>query len=147
MSILVALRDRWQNLRSPPNNAPEWYSGTETGPIDLYDRARDPISPTRISHDVDAGFDGAGRLHFLYNFIVYEFERDGEVVRARTYLAESQRCHLLLAPNAEIAATLRADVLRYLAVRFAVIEEMGPNGYAPVRLPEGSGLRANASRD
>jgi hypothetical protein len=55
--------------------------------VDVRGAEADPIRPVRIDHDVDEIYDD-GALEQHYNFLVYQFAKAGNTLRARAYLDE-----------------------------------------------------------
>jgi hypothetical protein len=100
-------------------------------------RRDDAILPSAIRHQVDEIYDG-GRLQERYNFIDYDFERDGAYCRARTYLDTSGEVAVFgpFAGRDDLrpvdAPRLRDAVLEYLKRRFQTIDALGENGYVRI---------------
>ena len=96
--------------------------------------ADDPIRPIAIHHKVERiGPEEAPDV--VYNYLVYEFQRDGAVCKARAYLETIEEVSIYgpfagpddLRPIE--APGFRADVLSYLKRRFRVIQELREDGY------------------
>lgn len=97
-------------------------------------QADDPIDPIAIHHKIDE-LDPEDEPAVVYNYLVYEFERDGAVCKARAYLdmieevsiygpfAGPDDLRLIEAPE------FKQDVLTYLKRRYAAIEELREDGY------------------
>lgn len=97
----------------------------------------DAIRPSAIHHQVD-DLRAGGELLQYYNYIVYEFERDGIVCRARAYLDTVDEVALLgqLSGSGDHCkipkSAFRDDVLRYFKRRFRRITELGEEGYLTI---------------
>lgn len=97
----------------------------------------DAIHPTAIHHRVDE-LRAEGELLQYYNYLVYEFERDGQSCIARTYVEMIDEVALLgpvPSPNNDRKvpeSAFRDDVLQYLKRRFHHITELGDEGYITV---------------
>jgi hypothetical protein len=112
----------------------ERSSGVSTTTL-IRDEA-DRITPVRISHHVDEIIDG-DKLQERYNYLVYEFERDGLTVSARTYLDEVGAV-AIFGPyrgrdtTVEIRAPkLEAEVVAYLQRRFSQIDRLSKDDASP----------------
>ncbi len=101
---------------------------------ELTSQPDDPIRPTAILHNIDE-IDAEETPDVVYNYLVYAFERDGAVCKARTYLDTIEEVSVFgpfagpddLRPIE--APGFRADVLSYLKRRFRVIQELREDGY------------------
>lgn len=97
----------------------------------------DPISPTRIVHDVDEIFPGTDQEQ-IYNFIDYSFEKYGAFCRARTYLTDIKSVFLdgpFTSPDSEEEVEcpeLREEVLTYLKRRFMMIDVPGDKEHVTI---------------
>ena len=97
----------------------------------------DPIQPVRIRHEVDEFFDADG-LEARYNYIVYEFERSGVYVGARTYIDEIGTVSLFgpfkAGENRErVSDPEMVDaVVTYMKQRFCQIDRLGDGGYETI---------------
>ena len=110
---------------------------TDAGSVDFGER--DPIEPTRIEHKVD-DIIVDGRIEQTYNFVDDWFDSPSGRLRARAYMDTSHS--VAIYPPIEIEPGMppqlgedwsaRDAVIRYLARRFILIKELGPEGYQPV---------------
>ena len=98
----------------------------------------DPISPVEIVHEVD-NFFSDGQLVQNYNYLHYHFEKYGAYLRARTYLDEVNSVSIF-GPFTDRrslkevdAPNLRNEAIAYLRRRFSVIDELGAEGYKPIK--------------
>jgi len=97
----------------------------------------DPIQPVRIRHEVDEFVDADG-LDGRYNYIVYEFERSGVHVGARTYLDEIGTVSLFGPFKGEESRERVSDpelvdaVVAYMKRRFHRIDRLGDDGYETI---------------
>ncbi|WPZ04231.1 hypothetical protein T8S45_01485 [Blastomonas marina] len=110
--------------------------GSTVVDVELHADNADNIQPVNISHHVDEIREG-DRLVERYNYVVYEFENDDGYLWARAYLdevdkvaiygpfADSSRAIKVSAPSLETA------VINYLKRRFACINRLSPDEYAP----------------
>ncbi len=105
--------------------------------------ASDLIQPIRIRHEVDEFFDADG-LEARYNYIVYEFERSGIYVGARTYIDEIGTVSLFGPFKGEENRERVSDpemvdaVVAYMKRRFGQIDRLGDSGYETIwRAPAG----------
>ena len=97
----------------------------------------DAIRPTTIRHQVDEIIVD-GELRQRYNYIEYEFEKDGAYCRARSYVDQIGEAAIFgpfagkndLRPVS--ASNFRDDVLDYLKRRFDHITELGDVGYVSI---------------
>lgn len=103
--------------------------------VSAYDaKDDDPISPSMIRHEVDE-IAPEGVVEMIYNFLTYEFERDGAVCTAKAYLDSIGEVAIFgpfasrdgLRPSD--APEFKDDVLAYLKRRFGAIEELGEERY------------------
>jgi hypothetical protein len=98
----------------------------------------DLILPVRITHNSEQIWNGSALEH-NYNYLVYEFETEQHLYRARAYL-DDIRTVAIYGPfdkGSENAAPLEGleideRVLTYLRRRYAEIMVLGPNGYVPI---------------
>jgi len=97
----------------------------------------DPIQPVRIRHEVDEFFDADG-LEASYNYIVYEFERSGIYLGARTYIDEIGTVSLFGPFKGEENRERVSDpemvdaVVAYMKRRFHQIDRLGDGGYETI---------------
>ena len=98
----------------------------------------DAILPARIVHNSEQIWDG-NTLEQNYNYLVYEFETDEHLYRARAYLDDLQTVSILgrfdrVSSQHEILTSEQVDprILAYLRRRYGVIEILGPTGYTPI---------------
>lgn len=96
--------------------------------VTLRDNAVDPIQPVKITHSVDEVIDN-GALQQRYDFLDYEFERDGAIARARVY-TDAIGTVSVFGPFADrrTLAAVQApafmdDVLAYLKRRFRRVQQ------------------------
>lgn len=94
----------------------------------------DAVHPTAIRHEVDEiNIDGA--LSQRYNYLEYEFTKDGLFCRARCYLHSVHEVAFFgpFAGRVDLspvrADDIRTDVLDYLKRRFDLITELGDDSY------------------
>ena len=97
----------------------------------------DAICPMAIRHEVNET-NADGQLLHRYNYLEYEFEKDGLFCRARSYV-EAIGDVAIFGPFAgredlrpAIAPEFRDNVLDYLKRRFDHITELGEEGYVTV---------------
>lgn len=94
----------------------------------------DSIRPKSIRHEVDEIF-ADGELQQRYNFIEYEFEKDGAFCRARAYIDSISEVAVFgpfvskdeLSPLTE--DDFKNSVVDYMKRRFDLIVELGEYGY------------------
>ena len=98
----------------------------------------DAIVPTRIVHNSEQIWNG-NTLEQNYNYLVYEFETDEHVYRARAYLDDIQTVSILgrfdrVSSTPQILTSEQVDprILAYLRRRYAVITILGTTGYTPI---------------
>ena len=98
----------------------------------------DAILPARIVHNSEQIWNG-DTLEQNYNYLVYEFETDEHLYRARAYLDDIQTVSILgrfdrASSQPEILTSEQVDprILAYLRRRYAVIMILGPAGYTPI---------------
>jgi hypothetical protein len=98
----------------------------------------DPILPVRITHHSEQIYNG-NTLEQNYNYLVYEFETEQHLYRARAYLDEIHTVAVYWpfekdsasgAPSQGVDIDQR--VLAYLRRRCAEITKFGPSGYVPI---------------
>ena len=99
---------------------------------------QDAIAPARIVHNSEQIWNG-NTLEENYNYLVYEFETDEHLYRARAYLDDIQKVSILgrfnrVSSQPEILTSEQVDprILAYLRRRYAVIMILGPTGYEPI---------------
>ena len=99
---------------------------------------QDPIAPVRITHNSEQIWNG-NTLEQNYNYLVYEFETEQHLYRARAYLHEIhtvavfgpfEKVSASAAPLAGVEVDQR--VLAYLRRRYPEIKKLGPSGYVPI---------------
>ncbi|MAB09924.1 hypothetical protein [Hyphomonas sp.] len=98
----------------------------------------DLILPVRIMHNSEQIWDG-DRLVQDYNYLVYEFETEAYLYRARAYLDNIQAVSILGIFDKYSKEPLRPTdleidprVLAYLRRRYVEIDMLGPTGYVPI---------------
>jgi hypothetical protein len=98
----------------------------------------DAIVPARIVHNSEQIWNGK-TLEQNYNYLVYEFETDEHLYRARAYLDDTQTVSILgrfnrVSSQPEILTSEQIDprILAYLRRRYAVITILRPTGYTPI---------------
>jgi hypothetical protein len=98
----------------------------------------DPILPVRITHNSEQIWNGK-TLEQNYNYLLYEFETDQHLYRARAYLdaidtvavyGPFEKDSTNSAPFE--GAEIDQRVLAYLRRRYAEITRLGPTGYVPI---------------
>lgn len=106
--------------------------------LDFRMDVEDDIAPTRITHNSEQMWDGEA-LEQNYNYLVYEFETDTHIYRARAYLDTIETVAILgridrTSSQREMLTSDQVDprILAYLRRRYAVITILGPAGYAPI---------------
>ena len=100
----------------------------------------DPIVPTRITHKSEQIWNGDD-LEQNYNYLVYEFETDLHLYRARSYLDDIQTVSLFgpFDKNSSVLTPLEGveidqRILDYLRRRYLAITRLGPTGlYVPIK--------------
>ncbi|MDC7682670.1 hypothetical protein PQU92_05245 [Asticcacaulis sp. BYS171W] len=91
---------------------------------------QDIIAPVSIHHGLDYGVPELdGSFGFLYNFIDYRFEADGQALTARHYL--DQFGVVSLTEEVELTSEFAQSVLVFLAMRFSEVLDAGQG-----KLPE-----------
>ena len=107
--------------------------------VKLYtaDEEQDRVDPPTIRHEVEE-IAPEGEVEMIYNYLTYEFEREGAICKARTYL-DSIGEVAIFGPYASRddlrpidAPEFKDDVLAYLKRRFRAIEELGEEGYVRI---------------
>lgn len=98
----------------------------------------DAILPVRITHPSEQMWNG-NTLEQNYNYLVYEFETEEHLYRARAYLDDIQTVSIhgpfdRYSSNPAPLAGVEIDprVIAYLRRRYAVITVLGPTGYVPL---------------
>ena len=98
----------------------------------------DAIVPARIVHNSEQIWNG-NTLEQNYNYLVYEFETDEHLYRARAYLDDIQTVSILgrfdrASSQPEMLTSEQVDphILAYLRRRYSVIMILGPTGYRPI---------------
>jgi hypothetical protein len=96
----------------------------------------DPIHPTAIEHRCEEIVSG-GKLEQRYNYIVYHFECGGVYFWARTYLDDIRTVSLhgpleSRATRRPTGGSFDEAVLAYLKRRFANVQALQKDGYAPI---------------
>jgi hypothetical protein len=98
----------------------------------------DAIVPARIVHNSEQIWNG-NTLEQNYNYLVYEFDTEEHLYRARAYLDDIQTVSILgrfdrASSQPEILTSEQVDprILAYLRRRYAVIMILGPTGYTPI---------------
>jgi hypothetical protein len=98
----------------------------------------DAIVPARIVHNSEQIWNG-NTLEQNYNYLLYEFETDEHLYRARAYLDDIQTVSILgrfdrASSQPEVLTSEQVDprILAYLRRRYAVITILGPTGYTPI---------------
>ncbi|MBI1185886.1 MAG: hypothetical protein GC206_00850 [Alphaproteobacteria bacterium] len=98
----------------------------------------DAIAPVRIAHNSEQVWN-SDTLEQNYNYLVYEFETDEHLYRARAYLDDIQTVAILgrfsrASSQPEMLTGEQVDprILAYLRRRYAVVTILGPTGYAPI---------------
>jgi hypothetical protein len=98
----------------------------------------DPIVPVRITHNSEQIWNGE-TLEQNYNYLVYEFETENHLYRARSYLDEFHTVAIFgpFEKNAEGPMPLEGveidqRVISYLRRRYAEVRRFGPTGYEPI---------------
>lgn len=101
--------------------------------------ADDALLPTRILHNSEQFWAGE-RLEQSYNYLVYEFEVDHWVYRARAYLDEIKSVAILgrfdpamERPEILMPEQLDPRIIAYLRRRYREITILGPSGYTPIK--------------
>lgn len=106
--------------------------------LDFRMDGEDAIVPARITHNSEQIWND-NTLEQNYNYLVYEFEIDEHLYRARAYLDDIQTVAILgrfdrTSSQREILTSEQIDprILAYLRRRYAVITILGPTGYMPI---------------
>jgi hypothetical protein len=98
----------------------------------------DPILPVRITHNSEQIWNG-NTLEQNYNYLLYEFETEQHLYRARAYLDDIHTVAVsgpFEKDSARPAPLERVEidkrVLAYLRRRYVEITKLGPSGYVPI---------------
>jgi hypothetical protein len=120
----------WQPIWATAGSAGAAYD------IQFAGEEADPIQPLRIFHRVEEIRDGA-ELRERYNYIVYEFERDGLFATGRTYLDDIDTVSIY-GPYAGRGSTrevgapaFEAAVMAYFQRRFNQIDRLSRDENSP----------------
>ncbi len=98
----------------------------------------DAILPVRITHNSEQMWNG-DTLEQNYNYLVYEFETEEHLYRARSYLDDINEVAIFgpfdkNAPDSAPLLGVEIDqrVISYLRRRYANLKRFGPTGYEPI---------------
>ena len=101
------------------------------------DGYKDPIEPVEIRHDVDR-IVVDGKLEQEYNYWIYQFDKYGAFIKARSY-RDDIGVVSIFGPFADEtcqeqieAPELYAEVLSYLKRRYMAIDRLDEEGYTTV---------------
>ena len=82
----------------------------------------EPGGPERIEHACDYMLSPGGGLEFYYNFLIYQWTLDGEVITARAYLDEPTVVSVFVRGERLHHEAALAPLVRYLQRRYRVIQ-------------------------
>lgn len=99
---------------------------------------QDPILPVRITHNCEQLWNG-NVLEQDYNYLMYEFETEKYLYRARAYLDDIRAVAVFGPFEKDAVSSARSEgvemdqrVLAYLRRRYGTIKALGPTGYVPI---------------